>query len=147
MTTGLRFHYTKIRTILPVLTSVLILMFYGCNDKELGTGPVKEEITLGEVDLNLSAKGKELFSTKCIQCHQVNTRIVGPALKDVTKRRRPEWIMNQILDPAAMLQKDPVAKELFAQYKIPMIYQDIKQDEARALLEYFRAIDEGKITP
>ena len=72
---------------------------------------------------------------------------MGPPLKDVTKRRRPEWIMNQILNPLEMTQKDKVSKELFAQYMVQMTFQDVSHEDARALLEYMRAVDEGKVTP
>jgi hypothetical protein len=54
--------------------------------------------------------------------------------------------MNQILNPLEMTQKDPVSKELFAQYMIQMTFQDVTHDDARALLEYFRAVDENKVT-
>ena len=55
--------------------------------------------------------------------------------------------MNQILNPLEMTQKDQASKELFAQYLIQMTFQDVSHDDARALLEYFRAVDEGKISP
>lgn len=120
----------------------------GCGKgEEFGIGPVKEEMKLTPVDANLYAKGEQIFTVKCIACHKFNSRLVGPPLKDVTKRRRPEWIMNQILNPLEMTQKDKVSKELFAQYLVQMTFQDVTQDDARALLEYFRAVDEGKVTP
>jgi len=123
------------------------LIFGGCKKTEYGIGPVKDEMKLGAIDDNLIAKGKEIFNLKCISCHKFNSRLVGPPLKDVTKRRRPEWIMNQILNPVEMIQQDPVAKELFTQYLIQMTFQDVTHDDARAILEYFRAVDAGKITP
>jgi hypothetical protein len=46
-----------------------------------------------------------------------------------------------------MTQKDKTSKELFAQYLIQMTFQDVTQDDARALLEYMRAVDEGKLNP
>jgi hypothetical protein len=55
--------------------------------------------------------------------------------------------MNQILNPVEMAQKDKVTKELFAQYLVQMTFQDVTQDDARALLEYMRAVDEGKVAP
>ncbi len=138
------------KTVLMILLAVLIsaVSLNGCGKgEELGVGPVKEELKLAPVDANLYSKGEQIFSVKCIACHKFGTRLVGPPLKDVTKRRRPEWIMNQILNPLEMTQKDKVSKELFAQYLIQMTYQDVTQDDARALLEYFRAVDEGKVTP
>ncbi len=110
-------------------------------------GPVKEEIKLAPVDAALYTKGEQIFTTKCVACHKFGSRLVGPPLKDVTKRRRPEWIMNQILNPLEMTQKDKVSKELFAQYLVQMTFQDVTQDDARALLEYMRAVDEGNVTP
>ena len=96
---------------------------------------------------NLVARGRELFNVKCVACHKFDVKLVGPPLKDVTKRRRPEWIMNQILNPEEMTQKDPVSKELFAQYLIQMTFQDVNSLDARAILEYFSAVDENKVTP
>lgn len=136
-----------ILTVLLFAVSLLSLVFSSCSHKnEYGIGPVKDEIKLTAVDANLSTKGKQLFDTKCGSCHRFNSRLIGPQLKDVTNRRRPEWIMNQILNPMEMMQKDPVAKKLLAEYKVPMITQDVTHDDARALLEYFRAVDENKIT-
>lgn len=138
------------KTVLMILLAGLIsaVFLIGCGKgEELGIGPVKEEIKLTPVDANLYSKGEQIFSVKCIACHKFGTRLVGPPLKDVTKRRRPEWIMNQILNPLEMTQKDKVSKELFAQYLIQMTFQDVTQDDARAILEYFRAVDEGKVTP
>ncbi len=141
----------KIRSIsIPVLVFTLalsVLPFSGCKNEELGIGPIKEEMKLAPVDANLYAKGEQIFTTKCVACHKFGSRLVGPPLKDVTKRRRPEWIMNQILNPIEMAQKDKVTKELFAQYLVQMTFQDVTQDDARALLEYMRAVDEGKVTP
>ena len=126
---------------------ITVFVLSGCKNEELGIGPVKEEMKLTPVAANLYSKGEQIFSVKCIACHKFNSRLVGPPLKDVTKRRRPEWIMNQILNPLEMTQQDKVSKELFAQYLIQMTFQDVTQDDARAILEYFRAVDEGKVTP
>ena len=46
--------------------------------------------------------------------------------------------MNMMLDPAAMLAKDPDAKALNKEFASPMISQGLQQEEARAILEYLR---------
>ncbi len=138
----------KIITMLLIIGFVSASLLNSCGKgEEFGIGPVKEEMKLTPVDANLYAKGEQIFTVKCIACHKFNSRLVGPPLKDVTKRRRPEWIMNQILNPLEMTQKDKVSKELFAQYLVQMTFQDVTMDDARALLEYMRAVDEGKVTP
>ena len=131
-----------------VAVIILISLYLaGCGNSEFGIGPVKEEMKLAPIDNNLVTKGKQIFDTKCVSCHKFDSRLVGPPLKDVTKRRRPEWIMNQILNPAEMIEKDKISKELFAQYLVPMTFQDITIDDARAILEYFRAVDANAVTP
>ncbi len=134
---------------LMMLTLILfVISFEACGDREeFGIGPVKDELKLEPVNDNMVARGRELFNVKCVACHKFDVKLVGPPLKDVTKRRRPEWIMNQILNPQEMTQKDPVSKELFAQYLIQMTFQDVNQLDARAILEFFRAVDENKVTP
>ena len=73
-------------------------------------------------------KGKTLFEAKCSACHKAEERYVGPALKGVTTRRSAEWIMNMILNPAEMLEKDATAKELLAEYMTQMTFQNVTQD-------------------
>ena len=105
-----------------------------------GIGPVTS-VSLGALDENLAANGKTIFAAKCVACHKIDVKVVGPALQDITKRRKPEWIMNQILNPTEMTQKDPVAKALLGQYIAQMANQNLTQDEARAVLEFFRQND------
>jgi len=102
-----------------------------------GVGPV-QNVELGEIDPALVKTGEETFITKCSACHKIEKRFVGPALKGVTQRRSPEWIMNMILDPDKMVKENPTAKQLLAEYLSPMANQSLTQDEARAILEYFR---------
>ena len=135
----------KVMKSFTILSVLLLFAVYltGCSDTdELGVGPVKE-VSLTAVDKNLVTKGETIFTANCSACHKINDRLVGPPLKDVTKRRKPEWIMNMILNPQQMTQENPTAKELFATYLIQMTFQDVSQDDARAILEYFRANDEG----
>jgi hypothetical protein len=48
--------------------------------------------------------------------------------------------MNMILNPQEMVQKDPVAMELLKRYLAPMADQNLTEDEARKVLEYFRTL-------
>ncbi|MBK8505372.1 MAG: hypothetical protein IPL46_26130 [Saprospiraceae bacterium] len=66
---------------------------------------------------------------------------MGPPLKGIMERRTPEWIVNMIINPTEMLSKDPLAKELLEEFQgIPMINENIPEEEARSLLEYFRTL-------
>jgi len=108
----------------------------------IGVGPIKELKIAEAVDNAMADKGKELFKSKgCIACHKMNKRKVGPALTGVTKRQRPEWIMNMILNPTEMVKKDPTAMALLAEYSAPMSDQHLTEEEARAVLEFFRQND------
>lgn len=103
-----------------------------------GIGPISS-VSLGEIDQAMVAEGEVVFKAKCTACHKISKKFVGPALKGVTQRRSPEWIMNMTLNPEEMIQKDPIAKQLLAEANgAPMANQNITEEEARALLEYFR---------
>ncbi len=104
-------------------------------DKGVG---VITSITLGELDETLAAKGKEVFKTKCTACHKISKRFVGPALKGITERRTPEWIMNMILDPERMVKENETARQLLIEYSAPMANQSLTEEEARSILEYLR---------
>ena len=107
-----------------------------------GVGPVSEVALTPAIDEKMAADGKVLFDSKCTACHNnTDVKKVGPGLKNVTKRRQPEWIMNMILNPSEMTQKDPVAKELVGIYIAQMANQSLDQDQARSILEYLREND------
>ncbi len=109
--------------------------------KNKGIGPIKE-VQLGPIDQELVRRGEEIFKMKCSACHEFDKDKVGPALKGITKRRTPEWIMNMILNPDEMLEKDPIAQELLSKYFTRMPFQNVSEEDARAILEYFRYMDE-----
>jgi mono/diheme cytochrome c family protein len=113
-------------------------------DEGKGVGPVTT-VNLGTgIDQALADKGKAVFEAKCTACHKFGERYVGPDLAGVTERRKPEWIMNMVLNPENMVQQDPTAKELLGEFMTQMPNQNLTQEEARAVLEYFRTKTETK---
>lgn len=103
-----------------------------------GIGPVKTEVVLGELDPALAEKGRGIWEMKCLSCHKLGERFIGPDLTGVLDRRTPRYVLNMILNPEEMVQKHPEAKKLLAEYLAPMAQQNLTQDEARAVLEYIR---------
>ncbi|HEY8783299.1 MAG TPA: cytochrome c [Mucilaginibacter sp.] len=99
-------------------------------------------VQLGPIDPAMAAKGQVVFAAKCAACHKItDQKVVGPGLKGVTERRTPEWIMNQITNPAEMEQKDPVGKALLAKHLTQMTFQNVTDDETHQILEFLRQND------
>ncbi|HLA78513.1 MAG TPA: cytochrome c [Vicinamibacteria bacterium] len=103
-----------------------------------GVGPIKEPLNLDPIDEQLAAAGQKLYQMNCGSCHRLDRRFVGPPLGAVTARRSPEFVLNMILAPQAMLQKHPEARKLLEQYLTPMTPANVSREEARAVLEYLR---------
>jgi cytochrome c len=111
------------------------------HDDGKGVGPISS-VDLGDgIDQTMVETGKSVFELKCSACHKIETRHVGPALKGLTKTRKPEWMMNMMLNPEEMTKKDPEAKKLFGEYLIQMTFQNISEEDARNILEYLRSVD------
>ncbi|RFC54541.1 c-type cytochrome [Brumimicrobium aurantiacum] len=106
-----------------------------------GIGPVKEVVLAETIDDKMVKEGAELFENNCTACHKVDRRFIGPALKGILDRRTPEWTMNMIMNPDVMVEKDPLAKDLYIEYSgSQMTNQGINKEEARAILEYIRSL-------
>jgi cytochrome c len=106
-----------------------------------GVGPISSVSLGAEVDAAMAAKGQEIFDANCTACHKIDKKFVGPSPTGVLDRRSPEWVMNMIMNPENMLLNDPIAKDLLAEYNnAPMANQNIAEDGARAILEYFRTL-------
>lgn len=109
-----------------------------------GVGPIKEELKVGNIDNSLAETGKNIFISKCAQCHKIDERYTGPALRGVTDRRSPAYIMNMILNPEEMTKRHPEAKKMLAIYANQMTFQNVTKEDARALLEYLRTESSNK---
>lgn len=100
-------------------------------------------VELGDkLDVAMATEGEKIQSVKCSACHKLtDEKLVGPGWKGVTERKKPEWIMNFITNPDAMIDKDP---ELQAQLEICLVRmpnQALTDDDARHLLEFMRQND------
>lgn len=106
-----------------------------------GVGPVSSVTLDADIDRKLAVEGKKVFDQMCMACHKPDSKFIGPAPKGILERRTPEWVMNMILNPEVMVQEDPLAKDLLMEYNgSPMANQGLKEEEARAILEYFRTL-------
>lgn len=108
--------------------------------KNKGIGPIKE-LSFGKLNVEMAEKGAKIFKMKCTACHKAERRMIGPAMKGIYEKRSPEWVMNIMLNPTQMLKEDPVANALLKEYNnVMMINQNLSEEEARALAEYFRTL-------
>jgi len=107
----------------------------------IGIGPISNVDLSPEIDQVLAAGGKEIYDLKCTACHKTTEKFIGPAPAGIMERRNPAWIMNMILNPDEMILNDPIARDLLIEYNFaPMANQSLTEEEARAILEYFRTI-------
>jgi cytochrome c len=106
-----------------------------------GIGPIKNLELPDNIDQGMADKGKVNFDAKCLACHKSHKKFIGPAPIGILDRRSPEWVMNMILNPGEMVQKDPIAKQLLIDHNgSPMANQGLTEEEARQILEYFRTL-------
>jgi len=99
------------------------------------------DITLGEIDKAMVAKGQATYDVKCQACHSTGpNRVVGPGWKGVTERRKPEWIMNMMLNIDVMLETDPDAQAQLEECLVRMPNQGLSKTEGREVLEFMRTL-------
>lgn len=106
-----------------------------------GVGPITSVTLAPEIDQKMVAHGKDVYEKMCTACHKVDKKYIGPSPTGILNRRTPEWVMNMILNPEVMIQEDPLARELLMEFNgAPMANQNLTEEEARAILEYFRTL-------
>ncbi len=98
-------------------------------------------VKLEKINPKMVNEGKALFTSKCFMCHELDKNKVGPALRTVTKDRKPEYIMNVIWNPTGMEKNDPTFKGLMKKFNnVPMPDPNLTQDQVRSILEYLRSV-------
>ncbi|AUP78982.1 c-type cytochrome [Flavivirga eckloniae] len=106
-----------------------------------GIGPITSLELPSDIDQTMVTHGADVFKKMCTACHRADKKFIGPSPKNILDRRSPEWVMNMILNPDEMVQKDPLAKALLIEFNgSPMANQNLSEEDARAVLEYFRTL-------
>ncbi len=111
-------------------------------DPNRGAGKFSDIKVGDKLDVAMAAKGEKIAELKCYSCHKLtDEKLVGPGWKGVTSRHRPEWIMNFMTNPDEMLDKDTKAQAMLEICMVRMPNQNLKDNEARELLEFMRKND------
>jgi cytochrome c551/c552 len=108
--------------------------------KDKGIGPF-QNLTMAPIDKNKVKAGMTIFNSKCILCHELDTKKVGPPLRNIVKDYTPEFILNMMANPLEMQKSDPIVKNLLKQFNnVPMPDQKISQQDALNILDYLRSV-------
>ncbi len=121
--------------------SSAILLFGSAN-----AAAIKESVSGKAVDDATIAAGKTLFEGKCQSCHAINNKLVGPALKDVHKRRTYDWLTKWIRNNEALRKsgdKDAIAVFEANNKAVMSAFTDLKDDEVAALVMYIEDASAG----
>ncbi|RZJ58026.1 MAG: c-type cytochrome [Hymenobacter sp.] len=79
-----------------------------------GTAGAAPATAAGGGDAAEIQAGDALFKANCTQCHAVNEKVVGPALKDITKRRSISWLIPWVKNSAKVIASgDDYAVKLY----------------------------------
>ncbi|MCY4418632.1 MAG: c-type cytochrome [Cytophagales bacterium] len=83
-------------------------------------------------------EGKGLFEENCTVCHKIHEKYVGPALKDVHKRRSTDWFRSFVRNSQKMIEGgDPIANQLYKEFnQTQMTSFDFSDQELDALIAY-----------
>ncbi|MHB8259203.1 MAG: c-type cytochrome [Bacteroidia bacterium] len=111
-------------------------------DPKRGEGKFKDVVITENLDPVKADSGKKVFDVKCSACHKLTAeKLVGPGWKGMTQRHEASWILNFIVNPDDMIDKDP---ELQAQLEICLVRmpnQSLTDEDARNVYEFMRKND------
>jgi len=111
-------------------------------DPHRGEGKFKDVELDPSLDKAMALKGQKISDLKCLSCHKLtDEKLVGPGWKDVTKRNKPEWIMNFMTNTDVMIDKDPKVQAMLEICMVRMPNQNLSDEDSRAILEFMRQND------
>lgn len=111
-------------------------------DPNRGEGKFHDVVLPDKLDEHEAEEGHKIYELKCSSCHKLtDERLVGPGWHGVTKRHRPEWILNFVTNTDDMLDKDPKAQAMLEICMVRMPNQNLTDDQAREVLEFMRKND------
>ncbi|MCG8475899.1 MAG: c-type cytochrome [Cytophagales bacterium] len=132
---------------LTARSSLLVVMMFGLfTVMATGIASAQDAASI-PTDPAVVGAGKTLFDDNCAVCHKVHGQLLGPALKDLSKRRDVAWSKAFILNSQKVIQSgDADAVALYEEYgKLEMPAHDFSDDELNAILAYIK--DESAKAP
>jgi cytochrome c oxidase subunit 2 len=90
-------------------------------------------------------EGKTLYQANCTSCHAINDKVVGPALKDVHKRREEAWLLKWIKNSQKLIASgDPVAVQVYKENnESPMLaFENLSDNQIKSIIAYVKAESE-----
>ena len=106
-------------------------------------------ILLFAVSASVSAQnveeGEKLYKANCTACHQIDNKLIGPALRGVSDKYSEEWLIKWIKNSAEMIASgDPDAIAIWEEYnKSPMTaFPYFSDDDVKNILAYIEQAPE-----
>ena len=106
-------------------------------------------ILLFAVSASVSAQnieeGEKLYKANCTACHQIDSKLIGPALRGVSDKYSEEWLIKWIKNSAEMIAAgDPDAIAIWEEYnKSPMTaFPYFSDDDVKNILAYIEQAPE-----
>lgn len=97
-----------------------------------------------------AAEGEQLYKANCTACHAINEKVVGPALKDVHKRRESTWLIKWIKNSQKLIESgDPVAVQLYKENnESPMTsFENLSDAQISSIVDYIKQESEAPAAP
>jgi mono/diheme cytochrome c family protein len=94
-------------------------------------------------------EGEKLYKANCVSCHQMDKKVIGPALRGVNDKYSQEWLLKWIKNSAELIASgDPDAIAIYEEYnKSPMTaFTYLSDEEVLSILEYIEVAPE-KVAP
>jgi mono/diheme cytochrome c family protein len=88
-----------------------------------------------------AAEGEKLFQANCTACHAIKEKVVGPALKDVHKRREAKWLVKWIKNSQALVKSgDPVAVQLYKENNESVMtsFESLSDAQIASIVDYIK---------
>ena len=101
----------------------------------------------------IAQDGQATFKTYCAACHKPDADFTGPALKGARQRQAAaglpkDWVYKWVHNTTSMLNTDPYAMQLMAQYKAQMTaFPDLKNADIDAVLDWADKYEKPAASP
>ncbi len=113
----------------------------------IGTQAFAVDSSLAQTDEAIAA-GKTVFNSNCKQCHKLDQKYTGPALRGITDRQSVDWAKSFIKNSQAVIASgDSYANSLFKEFSniVMPSHEFLSDDDLNNLLSYIEYGD--KVDP